>query len=124
MLEVVHEAKYIYFHSNEAIYLNILALFQNMELHIIGTWVHLSKYLLFVNSLSLFKLFNEERAMQKTQAYVKHTIWNPHTTKYIFLVKRNKFKKSMVSTLLSRHTRFHVAPTSIWDYNAIWVLNR
>lgn len=74
MLEVVHEAKYIYFHSNEAIYLNILALFQNMELQIIGTWVHLSKYLLFVNSLSLFKLFNEERAMQKTQAYVKHTI--------------------------------------------------
>ena len=59
----------------EAIYLNIFALVQNIELQLMATWVHLSTHLLFdnlVNNLNPFKLFNTEGVIFRT-ASVKHT---------------------------------------------------
>ena len=59
----------------EAIYLNIFAHVQNIELQLMATWVHLSTHLLFdnlVNNLNPFKLFNTEGVIFRT-ASVKHT---------------------------------------------------
>ena len=56
----------------EAIYLNIFALAQNIELQLMATWVHLSTYLLFAIYLPPFNFFNTERTVFR-KASVRHT---------------------------------------------------
>ena len=47
----------------EAIYLNVFALDQNIELQIMATWVHLATHHLFVINFSPFKFCNAESAV-------------------------------------------------------------
>ena len=51
----------------EAIYLNIPAIGQNLELQIMATRVYLSTYLSIVSNLFPFKLFNAEHTNLRSQ---------------------------------------------------------
>ena len=56
----------------EAIYLNIFALVQNIELQLMATWVHLSLHLLLLINFSYFKLFNKESAVLRTVSFQRN----------------------------------------------------
>ena len=49
-----------------------LALFQNIELQLMATWVYLSRHQLFVINLPSFKLFKTENTVFRA-ASIKHT---------------------------------------------------